>query len=187
MWELAESPMDTAVGFSHRAVGSAAARHLLDRGRTRIGFVGAVLDLDRRAAQRRDGFFETFPAPGDSAPRFVALPERASAKGGAAGLAALLQHWPDTDAVFFSNDVLMLGGLFECQRRGIDVPSRLALIGFGDLDFSACSKPTLSTLRPPRREIGAAVARHLLDRFANPATGSMSIDLGFELVVRESS
>jgi LacI family gluconate utilization system Gnt-I transcriptional repressor len=187
MWEVGESPLDTLVGFSHRAVGRAAARHLVERGRTRIAFVGAALDVDRRAAQRRDGFFETVHAQGDPEPRSIALAERASAEAGARGLATLLDRWPDTDAVFFSNDVLMLGGLFECQRRAIDVPSRLALIGFGDLDFAACSRPTLSTLRPPHREIGAAVAHHLLDRFADRVAGPASIDLGFDLVIRESS
>ena len=186
MWEVGENPIDTLVGFSHREVGRTAARHLLDRGRKRIAFLGAALDSDRRAVQRRDGFLETIQARGESR-RWIGLPERANAEGGARALATLLAHHPDTDAVFFSNDVLMLGGLFECQRRRIGVPDDLALIGFGDLDFTACSHPTLSTLRPPRREIGTAVARHLLDRFADPSARSTAIDLGFELIVRESS
>ena len=122
MWEVGENPIDTLVGFSHRDVGRTAARHLLDRGRKRIAFLGAALDSDRRAAQRRDGFLETIQARGESR-RWIGLPERASADGGARALATLLAHHPDTDAVFFSNDVLMLGGLFECQRRGIDVPA----------------------------------------------------------------
>jgi len=187
MWELGENPIDTLVGFSHRAVGRAAARHLLDRGRRCIAFVGAALHQDRRAAQRGAGFFEALREHGDGTERGIALDARASVEGGGRGLAQLLAQHPDTDGVFFSNDVMMLGGLFECQRREIDVPGRLALIGFGDLDFTAWSRPTLSTLRPPRREIGAAVARHLLDRFADPAAGSTTIDLGFELVIRQSS
>lgn len=187
MWEVGQNPIDTLVGFSHRAVGRAAATHLIDRGRARIAFVGAALEHDRRAAQRRDGFLDALRERGDAIERSIAVAARPSVAGGGEGLAALLAQHPATDAVFFSNDALMLGGLFECQRRGIDVPDQLALIGFGDLDFTAWSRPTLSTLRPPRHEIGAAVAQHLIDRFANAAAGSSAIDLGFELVARQSS
>jgi LacI family gluconate utilization system Gnt-I transcriptional repressor len=89
--------------------------------------------------------------------------------------------------VAFSNDAMALGGLFECQRRGLRVPERLALIGFGDLDFAAWSAPALSTIRPPRREIGLAVADHLLQRFDDPSAGPTTIDVGFELVPRAST
>ncbi|HVF62364.1 MAG TPA: LacI family DNA-binding transcriptional regulator [Casimicrobiaceae bacterium] len=187
MWEVGDNAIDTVVGFSHRHVGRAAARHLLERGRKHLAFVGAALDLDRRAAQRCDGFFDVLHERGDNVQRAVALPERASADGGARALSEIVKRHPDTDAVFFSNDVLMLGGLFACQRLGIDVPRSLALIGFGDLDFTASSRPSLTTLRPPRREIGVVVARHLIERFEDANTRSTAIDLGFELVQREST
>jgi len=187
MWEIGENPIDTTVGFSHRAVGRAAARHLIERGRRHIAFVGAALAQDRRASQRRDGFLEVLREHDRDTGAVIALDARASVDGGRRGVDELLARFPHADAVFFSNDVLMLGGLFECQRRGLAVPDRLALIGFGDLDFTACSRPALSTLRPPRREIGETVARHLLERFAHSTRNAAAIDLGFELVAREST
>ena len=82
--------------------------------------------------------------------------------------------------------VLALGALFECQRQGVAVPDRLRLCGFGDLDFTAASVPTLTTVRPPRREIGRHVADLLLARFAGEGGRSEVADLGFELIARES-
>jgi LacI family gluconate utilization system Gnt-I transcriptional repressor len=187
MWELGENPLDSLVGFSHRAVGRLAARHLLDRGRERIAFVGAALAEDRRAAQRSAGFAEVVRERGGAEPVVLSLPQRASAATGGMALAELLARRPDVDGVAFSNDAMALGGLFECQRRGIAVPDGLALIGFGDLDFAAWSTPTLSTIRPPRREIGLAIADHLLQRFDDPGAGPTTIDVGFELVPRASS
>ncbi|MCL4760478.1 MAG: LacI family DNA-binding transcriptional regulator [Burkholderiales bacterium] len=187
MWELGENALDSLVGFSHRAVGRLAARHLLDRGRRRIAFVGAALDEDRRAAQRSAGFAEVVREQLGRPAVVVALPQRASAATGGLALAELLARHPDVDGVAFSNDAMALGGLFECQRRGIGVPADLALVGFGDLDFAAWSTPALSTIRPPRREIGLAVADHLLQRFDDPHAGAMTIDVGFELVPRASS
>jgi LacI family gluconate utilization system Gnt-I transcriptional repressor len=187
MWELGENPLDTLVGFSHRAVGRAAARHLIDRGRRTLAFAAAALGHDRRAAQRGAGFAEALQESGLPAPVVVTLDERASVQGGGQLVAQLLARHPEVDGVFFSNDVLMLGGLFECQRQAVRVPDALALIGFGDLDFTACSQPTLTTIRPPRREIGATVAAHLLQRFRDHDAAAATIDVGFELVARGST
>ena len=187
MWELAENPLDSAVGFSHRAAGQAAALHLLSRGRRRLGFVGAALGQDRRANQRRAGFLETVAGSSGAPASEYSIAVRASVEAGGGAMAALMASHPDLDAVFFSNDALMIGAMFECQRRGLRVPADIALIGFGDLDLTACSVPTLSTIRPPRAEIGRAVADHLLRRFSHPDMGGETLDLGFELIAREST
>jgi LacI family gluconate utilization system Gnt-I transcriptional repressor len=187
MWELGDNPIDTLIGFSHRSVGRMAARHLFERGRHRPAFVGAALAEDRRAAQRAAGFAEAVDELAGAPCVVHATPERASVESGARALAELLRRHPDVDAVALSNDALALGALFECQRRGLSVPLDLALIGFGDLDFTAWTTPPLSTLRPPRREIGTAVAEHLLARFADPQCGPTSVDLGCELVARAST
>jgi len=187
MWELGENPLDSAVGFSHRAAGQAAALHLLARGWRRLGFVGAALGQDRRANQRRAGFLETVAGSSGALAGEHSIAARASVEAGGGAMAALIAAHPDLDAVFFSNDVLMVGALFECQRRGLRVPADVALIGFGDFDFAACSVPTLSTIRPPRSEIGSAVADHLLRRFGHPDVRGETLDLGFELIAREST
>lgn len=187
MWELGDNPLDTLVGFSHRAVGRAAGRHLIDSGRRCVAFVGAALEHDRRATQRAAGFSEALQESGLPAPVVVAMDQRASVEGGGQLVAQILARHPQVDGVFFSNDVLMLGGLFECQRQAVRIPDALGLIGFGDLDFTACSQPTLSSIRPPRREIGTAVAAHLLQRFRDPAAAAATIDVGFELIARGST
>ncbi len=187
MWEMGDNPLDTLVGFSHRAVGRAAAQHLLSRGKTRIACIGAALDRDRRASQRCDGFAEA-AREATSQPATIAKPlGRANVAQGVNALNDLLATHPEVDGVFFSNDALMLGGLFHCQRKGIRIPQDLALIGFGDLDFAAHSLPSLSTIRPPKAEIGEATADHLLRRFSNEDVPPETIDLGFELIARESS
>jgi len=55
-WDVAETPIDTVIGFSHRDVGREMAGHLIAGGRRRIAFVGAMMHLDHRAAQRALGF-----------------------------------------------------------------------------------------------------------------------------------
>ena len=208
MWEMSDQPIDTVVGFSQRGTGERAARHFAERGARRLGFVGAALDRDYRAADRHAGFVEAALQAGCEEPAAIRLPERASGTAGAEGLARLMAAYPEVDAVLFSNDALALGGLFEAQRKGWAVPGRLKVCGFGDLEFAAATQPALTTIRPPRREIGARIAEILRSRLTLiPQNGprfageddaeakspkqragpSGAFDLGFELVVRGSS
>ena len=187
MWEIGDHTLDTTVGFSHRTTGQMAAHHLYARGKTRIAFIGAALSQDHRAKDRGAGFFDAVAATGRHPAIKYIIEERASVEVGGSALAALLRAHPKVDGVFFSNDALMLGALFECQRRGIEVPQQLALLGFGDLDFTAWSAPTLSTIRPPRHEIGVEVANYLLRRFADPTLSGTTIDLGCQLLQRQST
>jgi LacI family gluconate utilization system Gnt-I transcriptional repressor len=187
MWETDGPPIGLAVGFSHRDVGRRMTRHLLDRGHRRLAFIGAMMHLDRRAAARCAGFKEELAAAGLAPIDVVALPGRADVGSGSAALDHLLSAHSEIDAVYCSNDVVALGALFAAQRQGLTVPGRLAIAGFGDLDFAACAVPPLTTARPPRHEIGARVAQMLLTTFEGGSPPQPILDLGCELVPRASA
>jgi LacI family gluconate utilization system Gnt-I transcriptional repressor len=188
-WDLGEHPVDALIGFSHHAVGTAIGRHLVEGGYRRIGFIGAALQTDVRAAARYDGFVAALRGAGLRLASDVRVTGLASVDGGCSGLAELLARAPDADAVFCSNDVLALGALFECHRRNVRIPDDLALAGFGDLDASGCAFPPLTTVRPPGEAIGRRAAELVLRRAqARTATRRrVTLDLGFKLVAREST
>jgi LacI family gluconate utilization system Gnt-I transcriptional repressor len=185
MWELGERPIDVMVGFSHHAVGRAAAEHLVARGRRRIVFLGARLQEDRRADQRAQGVLAAAAEAGLTA-QVESHPAPATVEAGAILLGRALGLGTPPDAVVCSNDTVALGVLFECQRRGIRVPDDLAVVGFGDLGFGAWSTPTLTTIRPSGAVIGREVTRILLDRIEGRPADRVS-DTGFSLVHRGSS
>jgi LacI family gluconate utilization system Gnt-I transcriptional repressor len=188
IWELGREPIDIAIGFAHDKVGAAAAEHLIGRGRRRLAFLGARMQQDNRAAQRARGFAAAAEARG-LAPASLGHPAPATVEVGGMLLAQAIEAHPDLDAIACSNDHIALGALFECQRRGIAVPERLAMIGFGDLPFSAACNPALTTIRPPGELIGSEAARVILARARGEAapTGGQVIDTHFTLVPRQSS
>lgn len=102
-------------------------------------------------------------------------------------LADLLAKTPDLDAVFCINDDLALGVLFECHRRGIPVPEKLAIVGFNDLEFMATAVPSLSSVRTNRYEMGRDAVTMLIDAIEGRRPEKPVVDLGFELMIRESS
>ncbi|MEZ2126965.1 MULTISPECIES: LacI family DNA-binding transcriptional regulator [unclassified Sinorhizobium] len=182
--EYLEGSIDSNIGFSHRDVGWRVARHFASLGIRRFGLVVVALPGDYRAADRGAGFRDVVLAEGAHIEEF-ALPERASSRNGAAAFADLMSRKERPEAIFFSSDVLCLGALFEAGRRGIRVPRDVRFCGYGDFDFVATASPSLSSVRPPDREIGRRAGELLLNRF-NGIGSATSIDLGFELIVRES-
>ena len=157
-----------------------------ERGYRHIGFLGA--QLDPRVMERLAGYRAALQQAGLVYPAGELLDRTPSSIGlGVQLLDRLLQQAPDCDALFCCNDDLAQGVLFECQRRGIRVPQQLAVAGFNDLAASAWINPRLTTIATPRYAIGHAAATMLLQRMEGRVPEPARIDLGYTLVVREST
>ncbi|MBC8129556.1 MAG: substrate-binding domain-containing protein, partial [Rhizobiaceae bacterium] len=169
--------IDIVVGFSNREAGRASARLFAERGYRRIGYVGHDLSRDRRAAKRKNGFAEGLAETGLRIEDAAIVEGFSSIEAGRHGLAQLLAHRPDLDAVYFSNDDMAVGGLFHCTACGIAIPGDLAIMGYNGLDIARLSPQPLATILTPRARVGEIGAERL---FANGPPEV--IDLGFELI-----
>jgi LacI family gluconate utilization system Gnt-I transcriptional repressor len=72
------------------------------------------------------------------------------------------------------------------EAQGIKIPEQVSLIGFNDLPGSAHMVPRLTSIRTPREEVGQRAAQLLLG-LLDGNVQQAQVDLGFELVVREST
>ncbi|WP_234731932.1 HTH-type transcriptional regulator GntR [Acidocella facilis] len=185
MMELNGQPGAYSVGFSQEQGGAAIARHFLARGYRKLGFIAA--QLDPRTIARGAGFRQAVLAAGQPAPYELMVPERSSVGLGAKLLQDALAARPALDALFFCNDDLAQGALFQAQRLGLAVPGRLAIAGFNDLPASAWTSPALTSVATPREQVGRRAASMLLELMAGREPPTRCEDLGFTLNVRESS
>ena len=186
MMELVSAPGVMSVGFSQEQAGVVAAQHLLERGRRRLAYVAA--QLDPRVMQRAEGFRRALREAGVyDASLEVLAPDPSSIGLGGQLFSDLMQRHPDVDGIFFCNDDLAQGAILEALRQGIAVPKRVAMIGFNDLAASAHLVPRLTSIRTPRAAIGRRAAQMLLGQLDGKPGGAPTQDLGFELMVREST
>ncbi|RZU01071.1 LacI family DNA-binding transcriptional regulator [Rivibacter subsaxonicus] len=187
-WDLTPTPIDMLVGFSHTQAAAAVVQHLHARGRRRLALLSGD---DERALRRNRGFVDEalrlglIAEPAELPVHLVPAPTTLGS--GRAGLARLLQLAPATDAVFCSSDLLALGVLTEAAARGIEVPGRLAVVGFGDLAFAGDTHPALSTVRIDGTAIGQRAARCIVDRAEGRPVEQKVLDLGFQVIQRASS
>ena len=184
---LRKQPLDMVVSYSNFAAAEAMTSHLIERGRRRIGFVSAHRRDNDRAQARRRGYSAALQRGGVAEDERLVLETTLGLRQGAEALTELISRAPDLDAVFFAGDVLAAGALFECQRRAWRVPQRVAIAGFDDQEIAAQMSPSLTTIAVPRGEIGRKAAQMLLLRLAGGKAETPTLDVGFRLVVREST
>jgi LacI family gluconate utilization system Gnt-I transcriptional repressor len=184
---LPRRPIDMVVGYSNVDAAAAATRHLIARGDGPIGTIGADPHDNDRARDRRRGFAAAMTAAGLRIDPALCVETSLDMVAGGRAMADLLDRRPDLRAVFCSADAIAAGALFECQRRGLAVPGRIAIAGFDDLDIAGQVVPALTTIRVPRYAIGREAARLIRDRLAGRPVKPKVVDLGFELVIRDSA
>jgi LacI family transcriptional regulator, gluconate utilization system Gnt-I transcriptional repressor len=183
-WDLTPTPIDMLVGFSHADVGREVVAYLHRKGRQRLAVVAGD---DERSHRRQAAYASAAQRLGLPPVQAVTVPAPTTLRSGRTGLAELLRRDPSIDAVFCSSDLLALGVLTEAQSRGLDVPGRLAVMGFGDLEFAADLNPALSTVRIDGAAIGRQAAQFIVDRAEGREVAQRVIDLGFSIVERESA
>ncbi|GAA4878033.1 MULTISPECIES: LacI family DNA-binding transcriptional regulator [Saccharopolyspora] len=169
--------------------GYTAARHLLDLGHRRIGFVsGPARALPSRLKQA--GWSAALDEAGVEPAAELVAHAAFGAEGGAAAMAELLDG-PRPTAVLCSSDVMALGAMREAKRRGLSTPEDLSVVGFDDIGLAAYCQPALTTLAQPIADMAAAAVDELARRLDpdEPPRRATSFSRMFRptLIVREST
>jgi len=186
-WDVPAEPIGHFVGFSNANAVRSMVDHFVAAGYRRIAFIGGDASRDTRGSDRRLGFVAALRDHGLDASRLIhgGVPP-ISMREGANAMARLLAEYPDTEAVICVSDLSAFGALTECQRRGVAVPERIAIGGFGDYEIGGISVPALTTINARARQIGERTGQLILDLLQGRQDVS-DITIEPELIVRASS
>lgn len=185
-WTSAEAAMDMSVGCSDIVAAGEMTRLLIERGYRTIGFVGHNEPRSQRFEARRDGFQAALREVGLRHDIVVEVPEPLGFAGGARALDLLLACAADLDAVFCVTDVLAVGAMLECMRRGWQVPERLAIAGYGNYEIGAEIPPGLATIDSRGYKIGWSAAALIAEKVETGTCAFPHRDIGYEIVLRGS-
>lgn len=192
-WDYQPRRKPIQVGYSNNSVGEQAARYLYAKGYRRIAFVQNSLAGDLSAVDRSDGYEAVMREHGLEPIIYVPKAEAPFDAGREAVEALAIapsRRAKPVEAIIFANDNLAAGGLLAGQRAGLKIPQQCAMVGFGDYAFSPLLMPSLTTIRPPGREIGEIAALRILEQLgvlpASAQDSRLNL-LACELIERESA
>jgi len=184
MWDFSLSPLDMLVGFSNAEGGRLMGEHFGAQNFTSIAYAGRTKD---RGAQRLSGFQEELALYGKSTDLVLALEGPRTTDDGGAALDEILSRNPEIDAIFFATDSLAIGAIMRARDRRLDVPGRLAIAGYGDLDTAKQIVPALTTIHVASYEMGLKAGQMLRTRLENKAVSSNILRTPVSLEVRAST
>lgn len=175
---------DNYVGADNETSIVAAVDHLVSLGHRRIAFVRGPANSSA-VAERLAAFLGALAASGiRPRPELVYDADYGTDAGYAAASALLSSRQPPT-AILASNDMNALGVLDAAAERGIDVPGQLSVVGYDDIALARLARIDLTTIRLPKREMGAAAAELLMEQVHSETTlKSRSVVFPTRLVIR---
>lgn len=136
------------IDFEH--AGFLAGQHLRELGHERVGVIAELPAHRLRLEGLRRAFARDGLRVGDDC---VFEPPQSSPEGGHAAAEALLEAQPEITAIFATHDILALGALEALQQAGRDVPGEVSVVGVDDIEQAGRTRPALSTISIPKREM----------------------------------
>ncbi|MEM1374379.1 MAG: LacI family DNA-binding transcriptional regulator [Pseudomonadota bacterium] len=162
------TPIDNAVGISHRRAGRKMAKQILKQGYQNIGFLGTKMPLDHRARKRFEGFTEALAKGGLQVEDQEFYEGGSGFSKGREMTEILLGRNPDLDFLYYSNDMIGAGGLLYLLEKQYDIPRQIGLSSFNGIRLLEGLPKKLATMDSCRAEIGAKAAEIIQARVEAP-------------------
>jgi LacI family transcriptional regulator len=171
-----------------RAMGKAV-RHVVTLQHTRIAFMNGP-ERAYSSYAKRLGVEKTLERLGQVPNKKLFVEESATVEGGFQAMHKLFglpeSEWPT--AVIASNDLMALGAMHSIRSAGFSIPKDITVVGFDDIEMAAHANPPLTTIAPPKFEMGYKAAQAVLEyQEGDPVQTEEYVVMESPLIVRESS
>lgn len=165
--------------------------HAFHMGHRNIGYLKCSTEIPN-FVHRFDGFLKARrmfePELCCLKPVVFTLP--ANLKGSNLGMKKILSDLPEgftLPGCFVSDlDFIAIGAMMAFRENGYAVPDDISVIGYDDIEFSAISSPPLTTIHLHQRTLARTAVDLLVNKIQNPSPIFRHIQIGSELIVRDS-
>ncbi len=149
--------------------GYLAARHLLETGHERIGFI--QVRRSTTSKHRLQGVCEALQEMGTAVPDLVLEAENFTEQEGYNLGLNFAEQKPTITGLVASNDMLAVGFSEALHDAGLGIPQHVSLVGI-DNTMAASLRPRLSSVAIPAYDMGQEALRRLLARMDGSQTGA---------------
>ena len=175
-----DDPAYPTVSSDGEGGGKLVGKHLIESGYTQLMYIG---DPD----EAKDGFprFNGMKLGAGKVPvhYFTGGP---SFEDGASAAREIASRFKPPFGVMAHNDLSAIGALRVFLELGFKVPDEIGIVGYDDIQISAYTSPTLTTVRQEQGLLGHK-ALEMLDLLLGGAKKPASLSIQTRLIVREST
>jgi len=186
IWEMAEDPEISFVGFDNREAAYRMTRHLLELKHRRIALITGPIEKVKRASMRYQGYRDALREYGVELDPSLVVGAEPTLENGRIAARTVLSAADPPSAIFATSDTMALGALRAIKEAGLNVPDDISLAGFDDIDLASYCDPPLTTIRVPEYEMGRKAVRALLALISDPLLQAERHTLPTELIIRDS-
>jgi len=134
---------------------------LIEKGHTKIGFIGGPDSL-YTARERLAGYQKIMEKYNYFQDSYVEKTDY-TIEGGRKGAELLLKRHPELTAMLLSNYETTVGSLIAVNEAGLTIPDNLSVIGYDNIDFARAYYPKLSIIMQPTEQIAVETATCMLN------------------------
>ena len=91
------------------------------------------------------------------------------------------------DGIFFTSDVLAIGGIEYLKKAGVKIPQEMKIVGFDDISAGQIIDPNLTTIHQPIEKFGELAANVILSMIEKKEMETNKYRIPVELVVRQTT
>jgi LacI family transcriptional regulator len=150
------------------AAGALGARHLLDHGHRRIGFVGGE-PIVSSMRLRTEGFERALASDGVEVDPALERFEPLTIDAGYRATQELLALRPRPTGLFTANYELTLGAVTAVNDSGLRIGRDISVVGFDSRELAQALVPKLTVIVQPTRKIARHAARLIADHIESPS------------------
>ncbi len=163
-----------------------AVRYLVSLGKKRIGYIKGP-DRLYVTKERFSGYKCGLEAAGLAYDPDLVYEADFSMESGCRGMEYFHGKGLPFDALMAATDLMAIGAIRYCNRHGISVPDRVAVVGFDNISLCEIIEPSLTTVAQPIGDLGRAAAEIIIDSIETGIRKTSKIIMQSRLVVRCST
>ncbi|WP_099204575.1 LacI family DNA-binding transcriptional regulator [Scatolibacter rhodanostii] len=176
------------VGYDHYEVATNAVQYLIEKGHTRIGFVGGNgVKNSIKDSLRYKGYYATMHAAGLPVHDEWVINCQWDEVLCMEKIAELCLLKEKPTALFVASDLMAIAALSSLYANGVSVPKEMAVIGLSNIEMARYSNPPLTTLEIPMKEVGMLAVDVLLNRMSGDDLLPRKLILPTTLIERNST
>lgn len=166
--------------------GTLAAKHLLDLGHRRVGYVGGNQSTSTDV-NRFEGFTRALDTAGVAVDASLVRHGQFTRDSGYTLTKEILAEPTAPTALVCGDDEVAMGAIDAVMDQGLRVPEDVAVVGFDDVPYASLRPIGLTTIRQPAAEMGRRAVELLIERIdAKTPREPIDILLRPKLVVRRT-